>query len=48
MEQYAETRVKLEGWSCERRVIVTRTLKPANSSPQDVFWGTEKEDFAPT
>ena len=28
LEQYAETRAQLEGWSCERRVIVTRTLKP--------------------
>jgi len=45
IEQYAETRVKLEGWSCERRVIVTRTLKPANPSPQDVFWGVDKEEF---
>ena len=45
MEQYAETRVQLEGWSCERRIIVTRTLKPANPSPQDVFWGLDKEEF---
>ncbi len=44
MEQYAETRVQLEGWSCERRIIVTRTLKPANPSPQDVFWRLEKGD----
>jgi hypothetical protein len=39
MEQYAEIRVKLDGWRCERRVIVTRILKPANPTPQDVFWG---------
>ena len=45
LEQYAETRVKLEGWSCERRIIVTRTLKPANPSPQDVFWGTDQEEL---
>ncbi len=44
-EQYAETRVRLDGWSCERRVIVTRTLKPANPSPQDVFWGQDQEEF---
>lgn len=45
IEQYAETRVKLEGWSRERRIIVTRTLKPASPSPQDVFWGTDQEEF---
>jgi hypothetical protein len=48
LEQYAEARVKQEGWSCERRVIVTRALKPANPSPQDVFGGADEEDFAPT
>lgn len=46
LEQYAETRVKLEGWSCERRIIVTRMLKPANPSPQDVFWGVNEEEFS--
>lgn len=46
MEQYAETRVQLDGWSRERRIIVTRTLKPANPSPQDVFWGTDQEEFS--
>jgi hypothetical protein len=45
MEQYAEIRVKLDGWSCERRVIVTRILKPANPTPQDVFWGLDQEEF---
>ena len=45
MEQYAETRVRLEGWSRDRRVIVTRTLKPANPSPQDVFWSADQEEF---
>lgn len=45
IEQFAETRVKLDGWSCARRVIVTRTLKPANPSPQDLFWGTDKEEY---
>ncbi|MBK9990804.1 MAG: hypothetical protein IPP19_08755 [Verrucomicrobia bacterium] len=28
LEQYAETRVQLEGWERERRIIVTRLLKP--------------------
>ena len=45
MEQYAQTRVRLDGWSCQRRIIVTRTLKPVNPSPQDVFWGSDKEEF---
>lgn len=45
LEQYAETRVKLEGWSRERRIIVTRTLKPANPSPQDMFWGADQEEL---
>ncbi len=45
LEQYAETRVQLEGWSRERRIIVTRTLTPANPSPQDVFWGADQEEF---
>ena len=37
--------MRLEGWSRERRIIVTRTLKPANPSPQDVFWGVDQEEF---
>lgn len=45
LKQYAETRVKLEGWSCERRIILTRKLKPANRSPHDVFWGADQEEF---
>jgi hypothetical protein len=45
MEQYAEIRVKLDGWRCERRVIVTRILKPANPTPQDEFWGLDQAEF---
>jgi hypothetical protein len=45
MEQYAEIREKLDGWSCERCVIVTRILKPANPTPQDVFWGLDQAEF---
>ena len=45
MEQYAQIRVKLDRWSCERRVIVTRILKPTNPTPQDVFWGLDQEEF---
>jgi hypothetical protein len=35
--------VQLEGW--DRRVIVTRTLKPTNPTKQDVFWGVDQEEF---
>lgn len=45
LEQSTETRVQLDGWSCARRVLVTRTLKPANPSPQDVFWSQDQEEF---
>ena len=45
LEQYAETRVQLEGWDRDRRVIVTRTLKPTNPTQQDVFWGVDQEEF---
>ena len=45
MEQYAETRVQLDGWSCERRLIVTRMLKPTNPTVQDLFWGHDQEEF---
>lgn len=45
-QQIAETTVKLEGWSKERRVVIMRTLKPANPSPQDEFWDTPEEDVA--
>lgn len=44
-EQYAQTSVRLDGWSCERRIIVTRTLKPTNPTPQDVFWQTDLEEL---
>ena len=46
MEQIAETEVKLEGWSSSRRVIFIRTMKPANPSAQDMFWGTGQEEVA--
>lgn len=44
MEQIAETQVQLDGWSRPRRVVFIRTLKPANPSAQDVFWGTDQEE----
>jgi hypothetical protein len=44
--QLAELKLKLAGWSCERRVIVERTLKPLNASPQGSFWHQCKEDFS--
>ena len=46
MEQYAETTVQLEGWSRARRVVFMRTNKPANPSPQEVFWGMDKEEVS--
>lgn len=38
LEQYAEIRLKIQGWSTERRVVVSRTFKPLNPGPQDDFW----------
>ena len=43
MRQLAETKLRLTGWSKERRVVVSRTLKPLTTSPQDEFWGTGEE-----
>ncbi len=45
-QQTAETTVKLHGWSRERRVVIVRTLKPVNPSPQDEFWDTPEYDVA--
>lgn len=45
-QQIAETTVKLHGWSGERRVVIVRTLKPVNPSPQDEFWDTPEDDVA--
>lgn len=44
--QLVELELKLNGWSEVRRVIVERTLKPLNASPQGSFWQQCKEDFA--
>jgi hypothetical protein len=38
LEQYAEIGLKLQGWSTERRVVISRTFKPLNPGPQDDFW----------
>ncbi len=43
LELVAETRVKLTGWSRERRVVLVRTMKPVNAGPQDEF-GAIPED----
>lgn len=43
LEQYAEIRLQLQGWSCGRRVVVSRTLKPLNPGPQDDFWAKGEE-----
>jgi hypothetical protein len=45
-EQVAETTVQLQGWSRARRVIVVRTLKPLNPSPQDEFWSIPEDEVS--
>jgi hypothetical protein len=45
-EQVAETTVQLQGWSRPRRVILVRTLKPVNPSPQEEFWGTPEDEVS--
>lgn len=45
-QQIAETTVKLHGWSHERRVVIVRTLKPVNPTPQDEFWDTPEDAVA--
>lgn len=45
-EQLAETTVKLQGWSRERRIVIVRTLRPTNPTPQDLFWETPEDDVA--
>jgi hypothetical protein len=45
-QQIAETTVRLHGWSRERRVVIVRTLKPVNPTPQDEFWDTPEDDVA--
>jgi hypothetical protein len=38
--------VQLDGWSQPRRVIFLRTMKPANPSAQEVFWGMDQEEVS--
>lgn len=45
-QQLAETTVTLHGWSRERRLVILRTLKPANPPPQDLFWDTPEDEVA--
>lgn len=45
-QQIAETTVKLQGWSRERRIIIVRTLKPVNPTLQDLFWDTPEDQVA--
>lgn len=45
-EQVAETTVRLQGWSRARRVIMVRTLKPLNPSPQEEFWSTPEDEVS--
>ena len=44
--QLAELDLRLGGWSRSRRVIVERTLKPLNPSPQGTFWKQCEEEFS--
>ena len=43
-EQVAETTLRLDGWSQTRRVVLVRTLKPANAGPQEEFWNTPEDE----
>jgi Transposase DDE domain group 1 len=45
-QQFAETTVRLQGWSRERRIVIVRTLKPTNPTPQDLFWATPEDEVA--
>ena len=45
-QQTAETTVKLHGLSGERRIVIVRTLRPVNPSPQEQFWATPEDDVA--
>ncbi len=45
-QQFAETTVRLQGWSRERRVVIVRTLKPVNPTPQDLFRETPEDAVA--
>ena len=45
-QQFAETTVRLQGWSRERRIVIVRTLKPVNPTPQDLFWETPEDEVA--
>jgi hypothetical protein len=45
-QQIAETTVKLHGWSRQRRIVIVRTLKPLNPTPQDEFWDNPEDEVA--
>jgi hypothetical protein len=45
-EQVAETTVQLDGWSRARRVVIARTLKPANRGPQEEFWSMAEDEVS--
>lgn len=45
-EQVAETTLQLDGWSRARRVVIARTLKPANRGPQEEFWSTAEDEVS--
>lgn len=45
-QQLAETTVKLHGWNRERRIVLVRTLQPANPTPQAMFGDTPEDEVA--
>ena len=45
-QQIAQTTVRLQGWSRERRIVIVRTLKPVNPTPQDLFWENPEDEVA--
>ena len=45
-QQTAETTVRLTGWSGERRIVIVRTVRPVNPSPQELFWATPEDAVA--
>ena len=43
---FAATRVRLQGWRRERRIVTVRTLKPVPPTPQDLGWDTPADEVA--
>ena len=43
---FAATRVRLQGWRRERRIVIVRTLKPVPPTPQDLGWAPPADEVA--